>query len=448
MKIFYLLFLLPWLTLCALEKQPLEDKIIAFPLKINQLYNETLTDQTSIEKFNQQRPKIYIYTDFGFGKNKENPVVDLQTCMEIASAGWKSTLQQDIYVNDSAIPLSPFSAAITLASTFPYQDGQEYENEKIHIHTIVVHIVDPGVGNESNHPQPRSIALRKDGVLFIGPDNGSLTLVCPDKSIAGIWEIDPARLNLLSGIDVDAGGTFHGRDLFCESAFRIASGTISLNEIGTPYLTLAIKTKISSLADYHQSYDLEPIEFAIVQTERVVWPQRITDANELFSLSFLLGMIQSPLYENKTAIALTHSKKLFILAPALKTLETLIAIVNEKTGNIYIGPNNGLGTSFFKDYPKKDIAAFNISPHLLETIKNESNNEIAYLMIKQQPPFNGHLKELDYLETNLKRDSKGRPQKLQARIWIDAYGNIKTTAQSPILNEAKKENASVKVQLN
>ena len=233
--LFSCLLLATSVTFISLEAKSLNEvkrtnqsKITSFPLKINQFYNEIVDDQLAIEKLNQQRPKIYVYTDFGGGKNLGKPVVDLQTSGELTSAAWKATLQQKLYINNSAHPLSPLQAAVSLALTFPYEEKnvQHSEPEKIQIHTVVVHVVDPGVGNEGDfhQPQPRSIVLRKDGVLFIGPDNGALTFVCPDKSISKILKINADRLNLLSGVDVNAGGTFHGRDLFCEAAFRSLPG--------------------------------------------------------------------------------------------------------------------------------------------------------------------------------------------------------------------------------
>src|SRR5580704_6164861 len=63
-----------------------------FAQKSTGFYNEILNDQAAIEKINLQRPKIYIYTDFGGGTVSGKPLIDLQTSGEIASAGWKTTL--------------------------------------------------------------------------------------------------------------------------------------------------------------------------------------------------------------------------------------------------------------------------------------------------------------------------------------------------------------------
>ena len=216
---------------------------------------------------------------------------------------------------------------------------------------------------------------------------------------------------------------------------------------------MEINTKISPFAEYQElfKHSLQPIEFAAIPTERFVWACDVQNENELFTSAFLLGVIQSPLYEDEAPVALTHSKKLFIITSKHnRSAAAMIAIVNEKTGNVFIGPDNGLGISFFKDYLNDDIKVFNVSTKLLEAIKRESNNEMAYSLIKQQPLFKGRLEEVNFLgsEEELIRDSKGRPKILQARIWIDLYGNIKTTVQSTLLNEAKECNAQVKVILN
>ena len=425
----------------------------SFSLQLTNFYNELLTYQTSIEKINQYRPKIYIYTDFGGGTNHGKPFVDLQTSGEIASAGWKSTLQQEININDSATPLSPRHAALRLAATFPFKGETSHLHDPKQIQAIVVHVIDPGVGNNNKeqHPQPRSLVLRKDGILFIGPDNGTLTLVCPKNSIAGIWEIDSHALNRLSGIDVQAGGTFHGRDIFCEAAFRLAAGIVSLDEIGIPYTESDLKNRIATLdiEPSKCSVEINPIDFASLKTERYVLDRRETDQHNLFEQAFLLGIIQSVLYEKDDPLALTHSKKLFLISPA--SFSPSIAIINKKTGNTFIGPNNGSGTSFFRQYDDNDYEAYSLSSEILESILKEPNNEIAYNIIRLQPTFlKSSVKEIPFYgdESSLRRDDRGRPKTLRARLWSDRYGNLKTTMHSLLLNEAKIKNAHIRVIIN
>lgn len=402
-----------------------------FLQKTTGFYNSVLNDQSAIEKINQHRPKIYIYTDFGGGKNAGKALADLQTSGEIASAAWKETLQQELYINDSAAPLAPERAAQHLAATFPY------EAKKRGIHTIVVHVVDPGVGN-AEETQPRCIVLRKDGTVFIGPDNGSLTLACPKGSIERIWEIDAKELNHLSGIDTQAGGTFHGRDLFCEAAFRIAAGLLSFDEIGNRYQQTELKKRFNLKATH-----LPPLPFSTLNTERFVF--NVSD--QLFDQTFLLGVIQSSLFPEEESIPLTQAKKFFI---AKQLTGDHLAIVNHQTGNVFIGPNNGLGTSFFKDFPEEKIEVRVLSDEALDAICEEKNNETAFALIQEQPKFNRRLETVEYLgnEEALIRDDQGRLKTLRAKIWIDLYGNIKTTMQSELLNEAKRNAARVQVSLN
>lgn len=428
--------------------------------KYTNFYNELLNDQAAIQKINLLRPKIYIYTDFGGGKNKNQPLVDLQTSGEISSAAWKETLQEELYINDSAEPLSIGHAAVNLAKTFPYQEkGQKLlENnddpKKIAIRTIVVHVVDPGVGNDldEKNPQPRSIILRKDGVLFIGPDNGSLSFVCPPGSIAGAWEIKGKALTPLSGIDTDVGGTFHGRDIFSEAAFRIAAGIISPDEIGTTYENLDLKNRLTYSPEYKRLFNvISPLVFTTIRTDRIIYEASHLDDHELFEKAFLLGIVQSSLYEEGQSVALTNSKKLFVADPkSIKDEDFLIAVVNNKTGNIFIGPDNGLGTSFIKYYPKEDVEIFHITKSVLEWTIKENNNENVCALLEQQKLFVGSPKEINFFgnEVDLKRDSIERPYYLKARIWIDLYGNIKTTVQSSLLDEIKHYKGSVKVIIN
>jgi S-adenosylmethionine hydrolase len=440
---FALLFLLVTSTIFSNE--------LVLATKFTEFYNQLLSDQSAIQKINLLRPKIYIYTDFGGGENKNRPLVDLQTSGEISSAAWKETLQQELYINDSAQPLSPIQAALCLARTFPYKERSHDDIKKISIHTIVVHVVDPGVGNDldTNNPQPRSMILRRDGVLFIGPDNGTLSFVCPSGSIAGSWEIDIDALTLLSGIDTKVGGTFHGRDVFCEAALRIAAGMVSPNEIGSAYATLDIRNRVILTVEYQRQLDaLSPLEFECVHTERFIYNAHFLDENELFDKAFLLGIVPSSLYQDGQTVALTHSKKLF-LPDSMPSSDLLIAIVNHKNGNIFIGPNNGLGSAFINN-SHKEIEVFTLTKEVFETIKKENNNEVILSILKQQTHFYGRLSEIDFLggQEDLIKDEWGRPKSLKAKIWVDLYGNIKTTVSSTLLNEVKQLHASVDVLLN
>jgi hypothetical protein len=88
---------------------------------------------------------------------------------------------------------------------------------------VHIAVVDPGVGGER-----RSVAIRAgDGNLFVGPDNGLLSLAVEAcGGAAGAVDIadSPYRLEPVSA-------TFHGRDLFAPVAARLALGT-ALEEAG------------------------------------------------------------------------------------------------------------------------------------------------------------------------------------------------------------------------
>lgn len=91
--------------------------------------------------------------------------------------------------------------------------------------TVFVSVVDPGVGTER-----KSVVLKtKSGHFFVGPDNGSFTLIAESVGILEIHEIDEAvnrRKNSQSSY------TFHGRDVYAYTAARLAAGVITLAQVG------------------------------------------------------------------------------------------------------------------------------------------------------------------------------------------------------------------------
>jgi S-adenosylmethionine hydrolase len=109
-------------------------------------------------------------------------------------------------------PHQVVQGAFVLANTLPYMP--------VGIHLAVV---DPGVGTDR-----RAVVVRGgDGRLFVGPDNGLLTLAA--ERLGGIeagWELaNPAyRLEPVSH-------TFHGRDLFSPAAAHLAAG-VAPDELG------------------------------------------------------------------------------------------------------------------------------------------------------------------------------------------------------------------------
>lgn len=91
--------------------------------------------------------------------------------------------------------------------------------------TVFVSIIDPGVGTDR-----KSVVLKtKTGQYFVTPDNGTLTLVAEKYGIEEVREIDEA-VNRLK--DSEKSYTFHGRDVYAYTGARLASGTITFEEVG------------------------------------------------------------------------------------------------------------------------------------------------------------------------------------------------------------------------
>ena len=91
--------------------------------------------------------------------------------------------------------------------------------------TVFVSVIDPGVGTER-----ASIVLQtKSGHYFVGPDNGTWTLVAEELGIAAVRRIDE-KVNRRPGSERSY--TFHGRDIYAFTGARLATGKITFEEVG------------------------------------------------------------------------------------------------------------------------------------------------------------------------------------------------------------------------
>ncbi|NBT89777.1 MAG: hypothetical protein EBT50_02945 [Verrucomicrobia bacterium] len=89
--------------------------------------------------------------------------------------------------------------------------------------TVVVAVVDPGVGSER-----AALAVRTAvGRIYVGPDNGLLTEVLAREGLSEARLIENKDL-FLPG---EASSTFHGRDIFAPVAAHLAAGK-SLDTVG------------------------------------------------------------------------------------------------------------------------------------------------------------------------------------------------------------------------
>jgi S-adenosylmethionine hydrolase len=87
--------------------------------------------------------------------------------------------------------------------------------------SIFLVVVDPGVGTSR-----RPILVKNNQHLFIAPDNGVLSFILDEASLA--WEISNPQLRL-----PDPGTTFHGRDIFAPAAAHVSLGVYA-KKFGDP----------------------------------------------------------------------------------------------------------------------------------------------------------------------------------------------------------------------
>jgi S-adenosyl-L-methionine hydrolase (adenosine-forming) len=93
--------------------------------------------------------------------------------------------------------------------------------------TIHIVVVDPGVGTAR-----RPLAARLGTQFYVGPDNGTLTLLLEYAEGRG-WPTEFVHLNQPAYWLPEVSHVFHGRDIFAPVAGHLASGR-SLSELGTP----------------------------------------------------------------------------------------------------------------------------------------------------------------------------------------------------------------------
>ena len=106
--------------------------------------------------------------------------------------------------------------------------------------TVVVAVVDPGVGSER-----KAIAvLTKRGHLLVGPDNGLFTLVMQTEGVERAVELRNRRYFRAEQTSF----TFHGRDIFAPVAAHLAAGT-PLDSLGPPITPVMLDIRPARLSE-------------------------------------------------------------------------------------------------------------------------------------------------------------------------------------------------------
>jgi S-adenosylmethionine hydrolase len=102
--------------------------------------------------------------------------------------------------------------------------------------TVFVSVIDPGVGTAR-----KSVVLKtKSGHFFVGPDNGSWTLVAESLGVEAVREIDETKHRRPGS---ERSYTFHGRDIYVFVGARLAAEVVDFADVGPE-----LGAKIVSLA--------------------------------------------------------------------------------------------------------------------------------------------------------------------------------------------------------
>jgi S-adenosylmethionine hydrolase len=155
-------------------------------------------------------PIVSLMTDFGLKDG--NVGVMKGVILGIAPSA------QIVDLSHLITPQNVREAALILLRSAPY-----FPENSIHIV-----VVDPGVGTAR-----RPLAARIGTQYYVGPDNGTLTLLLDCAAKEG-WEMEFVHLNQPEYWLSSVSYVFHGRDIFAPVAAHLSIG-VPLKDLGTPF---------------------------------------------------------------------------------------------------------------------------------------------------------------------------------------------------------------------
>lgn len=176
---------------------------------------------------------LVLQTDFG---TKDGAV----SAMRGVAFGVKPTVP--IYdLSHENTPFDTWEAAYRLNQAAPFWPAG----------TVFVSVIDPGVGTDRH-----AVVLKtKSGHLFVGPDNGSWTLIAESLGIEAVRQIDETKHRRPGS---ERSHTFHGRDVFVYVGAKLAGEVIGFDDVGP-----LLKPEVVSLPYEHARADRGVLRGAI-----------------------------------------------------------------------------------------------------------------------------------------------------------------------------------------
>jgi len=125
-----------------------------------------------------------------------------------------SQLETVIYRTNPQAKIITFSNSIEPQNisqgAYVIQESSKYAPEN----SIHIGVIDPGVGSPR-----KEILITTNKGIFIGPDNGIFYPTISRQKIISVYELEKATIN------PDSSNTFHGRDIFAQTAALLSTGT-------------------------------------------------------------------------------------------------------------------------------------------------------------------------------------------------------------------------------
>jgi S-adenosylmethionine hydrolase len=170
-----------------------------------------------ISKEKNMKHPLILQSDFGLSDGAVS-----------AMMGVALSIDQELQIYHNTHDIAPFN--VHEASYRVFQSIQYWPPK-----SVFVSIVDPGVGTDRN-----SVVIElENGTLLVTPNNGTTSHIAANLKIKSVYEINIEKHRLKHSSD---NYTFDGRDLYSALGAKLASGQLSLEEVGKSLTTQDLKT--------------------------------------------------------------------------------------------------------------------------------------------------------------------------------------------------------------
>ncbi|MGB4985708.1 MAG: S-adenosyl-l-methionine hydroxide adenosyltransferase family protein [Erysipelotrichaceae bacterium] len=230
-------------------------------------------------------------------------------------------------------PYNIFEASYRLVQTIEYWPTG----------TVFVSVVDPGVGSSR-----KSVVVElNNGQIIVTPDNGTLTHVVNKYGIKSIYEISEVKHRRQN---TSESYTFHGRDVYSFVGAKLASGDITLDQVGDKLPNESIVRLVLSPVEIidqtiYGSIDILDVRFGSLWTNIAKQDFDKLGIKHLEKVELTIYNNQTMVYQNMVTFGHSFSDVMFG-APIIYTNSLFCMAIAINQGNFAKAYNVGVGDNW------------------------------------------------------------------------------------------------------